>query len=239
MPTTSNPFGLKPKQSPSGIIRPQRWVVPASDVVANAGSWGRLYQDDAVYIDTNGRLQVTNSPLAIGTSACIGSFQGVEFNDSNGRRTVSNQFNAATVYGPNANTGTGTTDVWFWIYTDPSLVYEIQLAAPPAAAGGAPGGAYTPTSPNFAAEGNLIGYSQNTANANSVVGFGVGFGFVPTGTVANCPFIIYNLAYDNLPTNTYTAGTPTAINGNTWSDAYPNVLVRLANAQFNGALPQF
>jgi hypothetical protein len=238
MPTTANPFGLKAKHHPSGVVRPQRWVVPASDITANAASWGRLYQDDAVYIDTNGRLQVTQSPLAIGTSFCIGSFSGVEFNDSNGRRTVSNQFSASSVVGPSANTGLGTTDVWFWLYTDPTLIYEVQLAGPPSAAGGASASAFTPPSPNFAQIGNLIGYSQSTGQ-NSVTGFSTGFAFVPTGTVANCPFSVYNLAYDNQPTTTYAPGTPTSINGNSWADAYPNVLVTLANAQFNGVLPNF
>lgn len=240
MPTTFSPFGLKVKHSPSGVIRPQRWVAPASDVVTNAAQWGRLFQDDAIYIDTNGRIQVTNSPNAVGTGSCIGTFAGVEFNDSNGRRTVSNQFNASLVSNLTANSGLGTNDVWFWLYTDPELVYEVQIAGVPSTSGSgsAPSGAFTPPTPNFSLIGNLLGYNQNTGQ-NAVTGFGNGYAFTPTGTAANCPFVVYNLAYDNQPTNVYTAGTPTAINGSTWADSYPNVLVRLANAQFNGALPQF
>lgn len=239
MPSVFSPFGLKAKHHPSGVIRPQRFVVPASDIINNQGQWDNLFQDDAVYIDTNGRVRLTSSVPATGVAACIGSFSGVEFNDSNGRRTVSNQFAKNLVNNPVANQGLGTTDVWFWLYTDPDLIYEVQVAGAPTAANGAPSGASTATSPAFALEGNVLGYSQNTAAANSVVGFSQGFAFAATTATTNSPFVVYNLAYDNQPQNTYAAGTPTAISGNNWNDPYPNVLVRLANPQFGVGVPQF
>lgn len=221
MPTVANPFGLKAKLSISGTIRPQRWVVPASDV--NTTNYGSLYQDDAIYFDTNGRPKVSGTASAA-AGACVGSFQGVEYNDSTGRRTVSNQFNPALVSNLGANSGLGTNDVWFWLYMDPELVFEIQGTA---------------SLVSIAGIGNALYYDQNAANVNTVTGFSAGRATATAGSATSPTFLVYNLAYDNNPNNTYTAGTPSGINGNSWTDTYPNVLVRLGNAQFNGTVPAF
>ena len=240
MPSSFSGFGLKAKHHPSGVIRPQRFIVPASDITGTPAQWDNLFQDDAIYFDTNGRLRLTASATGTGVAPCVGSFQGVEFADSNGRRTVSNQFNKTTIYNAVANSGLGgISDVWFWLYTDPDLIYEVQVAGAPTAASGAPSGGFSPTTPNFAFEGNTLGYSQNTAAANAVTGFSQGFAFAPATATQGSPFIVYNLAYDFQPSNVYGTGQPTSISGNTWGDAYPNVLVRLAAPQFGSTLPQF
>lgn len=221
MPSVASPFGLKAKHHPSGIIRPQRWVVPASGLSVFPTN---IYQDDAVYIDTNGALQVSGTASA-GQEACVGSFSGVEYADSTGRRTVSNQFNKSLVNTVAANSGLGgISDVWFWLYTDPDIIYEVQNNG---------------TLTGITAEGRALYYDQNAAAVNSVTGFSAGRSTTTAGSAASPTFLVYNLAYDNQPTNAYASGTPTSINGNSWSDAYPNVLVRLATPQFGGKLPAF
>ena len=292
MPQVASPFGLKAKHSPSGVIRPQRWVVPAADIVKNAGSWAQLYQDDAFYLDSAGRLQVS-APTNATTLQCAGSFQGVEFNDYNGRRTVSNQFNPGVIFNPVANQGLGTTDVWFWLYTDPNLVYEVQVNATStvtttttaASAVGATTltltsttgvsagmevfvggvmvgavatvvglvvtlqGALTVAVANGATVvftglgltgvGQLLAFNQGTGQ-NAVTGFSTGYATVAgTQTAGNGALMVYNVAYDNQPNNTYTPGYPTGISGNAIGDPYVNVLVRLANPQFVSAVPGF
>lgn len=223
MPNVSSPFGLKAKSHPSGVIRPQRFIVPASDVTGNLAMWNNIYQDDAIYIDSNGRIQVTGIAVnaGAGSNACVGSFQGVEYADSNGRRTVSNQFQKTWISNRSENSGLGgVTDVWFWLYLDPEITYEVQNVG---SLGGQQG------------EGNLLYYYQNSGQ-NAVTGFSTGNASTTAPAIGtatgNAPFIVYNLAYDNNPQNSYAAGTPTGINTNNWTDAFPNVLVRLANPQF-------
>lgn len=105
--TVNAPFGLRPVYHPSGFVRPQAFTL-----VDNYSA--TLLQNQPVKIGTNGTLQ----PAAIG-DPFIGTFQGVEFTDSDGRRRVSNKWIAST---------TGT-DITAYATTDPYIVYEIQSNA--------------------------------------------------------------------------------------------------------------
>lgn len=109
MTTTSAPFGLKPSFSPSGILRPG----PAQYSILS-GYAANILQNQPVKIHTDGNINAA----AIG-DRFIGTFQGVEWTDSTGRRRVSN-------YWP---TGTTGTDIVAWVTWDPSIVYEIQANA--------------------------------------------------------------------------------------------------------------
>ena len=82
--TVNAPFGLRPVYHPSGSVRPQAFTL-----ADNYGS--TLLQNQPVKIATDGTL----NPAAIG-DAFIGTFQGVEFTDSDGRRRVSNKWIAST-----------------------------------------------------------------------------------------------------------------------------------------------
>jgi hypothetical protein len=104
MSTTSQPFGLRPAYSPSGVIRPTAYTI-ASAYGAN------LLQSQPVKIGSDGTLQAA----AIG-DRFIGSFQGVEFTDSDGRRRVSNKWTASTT----------ATEIVAYATLDPSVVFEIQ-----------------------------------------------------------------------------------------------------------------
>ena len=101
MSTTSQPFGLRPAYSPSGVIRPTAYTI-ASAYGAN------LLQSQPVKIGSDGTLQAA----AIG-DRFIGSFQGVEFTDSDGRRRVSNKWTASTT----------ATEIVAYATLDPNVVF--------------------------------------------------------------------------------------------------------------------
>ena len=105
--TVNAPFGLRPAYHPSGSVRPQAFTL-----VDNYSS--SLLQNQPVKLAADGTL----APAAIG-DPFIGTFQGVEFTDSDGRRRVSNKWIAST---------TGTQIVAYET-TDPLIVYEIQSNA--------------------------------------------------------------------------------------------------------------
>ena len=104
MSTISQPFGLRPSYSPSGVVRPTAYSI-ATGYSAN------ILQNQPVKIGTDGTIQAA----AIG-DRFIGTFQGVEFTDSDGRRRVSNKWTASTA----------ATDIIAYVTLDPSIVYEIQ-----------------------------------------------------------------------------------------------------------------
>lgn len=106
MSTTSQPFGLRPSYSPSGVVRPTTYSI-ASGYAAN------ILQNQPVKIGTDGTVQAA----AIG-DRFIGTFQGVEFTDSDGRRRVSNKWTASLP----------ATDIVAYVTLDPTIVYEIQAS---------------------------------------------------------------------------------------------------------------
>jgi hypothetical protein len=104
MSSTSQPFGLRPAYSPSGVIRPTAYTI--------ASAYGsNILQSQPVKIGSDGTLQA-----AAIDDRFIGSFQGVEFTDSDGRRRVSNKWTASTV----------ATEIVAYATLDPSIVFEIQ-----------------------------------------------------------------------------------------------------------------
>ena len=104
MSTTSQPFGLRPAYSPSGVVRPTAYAIAT-------GYSSNILQNQPVKIGTDGTIQAA----AIG-DRFIGTFQGVEFTDSDGRRRVSNKWTASTA----------ATDIVAYVTLDPTIVYEIQ-----------------------------------------------------------------------------------------------------------------
>jgi hypothetical protein len=105
MSTSSAPFGLQPAYSPSGVVRPTAFTI-ATGYNAN------IYGNQPVKINSSDGTLVA---AAIG-DAFIGSFQGVEWTDTDGKRRVSNKWTAATA----------GTDIVAYATLDPSLVYNIQ-----------------------------------------------------------------------------------------------------------------
>jgi hypothetical protein len=90
---------------PSGVVRPFAMTI--------ASAYGtNIFQNQPVAIDaTNGTIVVPAASAAI-----IGSFQGVEFTDAEGRRRVSNRWLASTV----------ATDIVAYVTIDQTITYQIQ-----------------------------------------------------------------------------------------------------------------
>ena len=112
MSATYTPFGLKAVYHPSGIIRSLNYT-GAYDPAAT------FYSNTPVALDSTGAASTLvvagNTPTA--TTRLMGVFQGVEYTDASGRRTVSKWF------GPALGTA---TDVVMWITDDQEIVYEVQ-----------------------------------------------------------------------------------------------------------------
>lgn len=106
MSSTSAPFGLRPVYSPSGVVRPTAYSIASAYGTA-------IYQNQPVKL-VDGQLEAA----AVG-DRFIGTFSGVEWTDSDGRRRISNKWTAATV----------GSDIVAYATLDPSIVYEIQSNA--------------------------------------------------------------------------------------------------------------
>ena len=212
MSTTLKPFGLKPSFHPSGLDRSTPFAGTNSYVTGtpnySAGytlSTGQaFYQFTPVAVNSSGALALA------GTSGTrfLGSFDGVEFTDSQGRRSVSKWASKATL--------DASTQIVFWIFSDPQLVYEIQAVGSIAntaigkefdfsAATG-----YT-TADGFSIGNGGAGFST-TALANTAVTAGTGQGQVKVVGLGR------EVAY---PTGEL----------NAWGDTNTIVQVQIANSQ--------
>jgi len=107
MPSTSAAFGLRPAFHPSGVVRPVAMTI-------ESGYNANILQFQPVLISATGNIQAAGA-----STPFVGSFMGVEFTDSDGRRRVSNKWIANT---------TGT-DVIAYATSDPYIVYQIQSTA--------------------------------------------------------------------------------------------------------------
>ncbi len=101
-----NPFGLRPAYSPSGIVRPG----PLSSIVS--GHPSTIYQNEPVRVRADGNIE--GAPAG---QRAIGTFQGVEFVDTEGRFRVSNRWTANMV---------ATEIRAYYIQAQDTVMYEIQ-----------------------------------------------------------------------------------------------------------------
>jgi len=125
MATTLKPFGLKPVYHPSGLDRATPFV-GTNSFTTGSGSYTApyslsagqtFYQFQPVAVNSSGQLTIAEAAAASG--AVYGVFDGVEFTDSQGRRSVAKGASKATL--------DASTDIIFWIFSDPELVYEAQI----------------------------------------------------------------------------------------------------------------
>jgi hypothetical protein len=124
MATTLKPFGLKPVYHPSGLDRATPFVGTNSFIAGTTytapyslSAGQSFFQFQPVSITASGQLTIAASAAASGT--VFGVFDGVEFTDSQGRRSVAKGASKATL--------DASTDIIFWIFSDPELVYEAQV----------------------------------------------------------------------------------------------------------------
>jgi len=121
MSATSAPFGLRPAYFPTGLERAQA----LANGIASGYSSNILKGQPVIYSASAGTIVVATAPSAGASAASYpvtGSFQGVEWTDTTGRRRVSN-------YWP-ASTAVVAGSVVAYFYNDLNIVYEIQADGP-------------------------------------------------------------------------------------------------------------
>lgn len=107
MTATAAPFGLRPVYHPSGTIRQEALTI-ASAYNTN------VFQFSPVQIAADGTLA-----MAAAGARAIGSFMGVEYTPSDGRRRYGNMWPANQV----------ATEIVAYYTRDPDIEYEIQANA--------------------------------------------------------------------------------------------------------------
>jgi hypothetical protein len=213
MSTTFKPFGLKPAYHPSGLDRSVPFVgtntyIQGSEYSApfSLADGQAFYQYTPVAITSTGQLTIAEAAAADGT--VYGSFDGVEFTDSQGRRSVAKWAAKTTLL--------ASTEIVFWIFADPALVYEAQVNG-------------SATANSIGSEYNFSGATGYTPDAGYAIGNG-GAGFSTTALAA-APVASGAQGQVRVVGLGREAAFP-AGETNQWGDAYTIVQVQISNNAF-------
>jgi hypothetical protein len=213
MSTTFRPFGMKPAFHPSGLDRSVPFAGTNSFVTGvsysapySLSSGESFYQYQPVGITSAGQLTIAATAAA--TSPVYGVFDGVEYTTAEGRRTLGKSISKASLDAASA--------IVFWIFQDPSIVYEAQANGSVTSA--AIGSEYNFTS--------ATGYT--TADGYTIGTGGAGFSTAalaatPVASGAQGQVRVVGLGREVA----YPAGEL-----NNWGDAYTIVQVEIANNTF-------
>ena len=216
MSATFQPFSLKPVYHPSGLDRAVPFVgtntfVPGTTYTApySLSSGQSFWQFQPVAITSSGQLTIANQTASSGK--VYGVFDGVEYTNSDGRRSVSKYAAKTTL--------DASTNIVFWIFTDPALVYEAQVNG-------------SATSAAIGTEYNFDTTTGSTVTDGYSIGTG-GAGFSTTALLATAvgsgnqgQVRVVGLGREVA----YPAG-----NTNQWGDTYTIVQVQICNNQFAAA----
>jgi len=216
MATTYKPFGLKPAYHPSGLDRAIQFVgtnsfQAATDNTYNApyslSSGQAFYQYQPVGLNSSNQLTIAATSATGGSAGTVyGVFDGVEFTDSQGRRSVAKWASKATL--------DASTQIIFWLWTDPAMVYEAQING--SADASSIGAQYDFDSTNTPASGTSIG--------NGGAGFSTtALAASPVATTVQGQVRVIGLGREAA----YPAGET-----NAWGDTYTIVQVQIANNTF-------
>ena len=212
MSTTYLPFGLKPAYHPSGLDRATQFVGTYSFQAATYNNYNApyvltsgqsFYQYQPVAINSSGQL--IPAPTLAATGRMFGVFDGVEFTDSQGRRSVAKWASKLTL--------DASTQIIFWIFSDPALVYEAQC--------------------NGSVPTSSIGLSYNfdaTNNATSGTAIGNGGAGFSTTALAASPVAAGAQGQVKVVGLGREVAFPTG-ETNAWGDAKTIVQVQIANSQ--------
>jgi hypothetical protein len=216
MSATFQPFGLKPVYHPSGLDRAVPFVgtntfVPGTTYSApySLSSGQSFWQFQPVAITSSGQLTIANQTASSGK--VYGVFDGIEYTNSDGRRSVAKYAAKTTL--------DASTNIVFWIFSDPALVYEAQVNG-------------SATSSAIGTEYNFDTTSGSTVTDGYAIGNG-GAGFstaallsTAVGTGNQGQVRVVGLGREVA----YPAG-----NTNQWGDAYTIVQVQISNNTFAAA----
>ena len=212
MSTTFQPFGMKPAYHPSGLDRATQFVGTNSFQAATDNTYNApyglttgqaFYQYQPVAINSSGQL--IPAPTLAATGRMFGVFDGVEFTDSQGRRSVAKWASKATL--------DASTQIIFWLFTDPAMIYEAQV-----------NGSVLPTA---------IGQEYNfDATNNAASGYSIGNGGAGFSTTALAATSVALGAQGQVKVVglgrevAYPTGQT-----NAWGDTFTIVQVQVANSQ--------
>jgi hypothetical protein len=213
MASTYQPFGLKPAYHPSGLDRAVPFAGTNSFQAATDNSYSApyslssgqaFYQYQPVGLNSSGQLTI--AATAASSSPVYGVFDGVEFTDSQGRRSVAKWASKTTL--------DASTQIVFWIFQDPALVYEAQVNGSVAAS--AIGSEFNFDATNTPAVGYSIG--------NGGAGFSqAALAASPVASGSQGQVRVVGLGRETA----FPAGQT-----NAWGDAYTIVQVIIANNSF-------
>ena len=219
MSTTFNPFGLKPVYHPSGLDRAVPFVGtntynPGTTYTApySLSSGQSFFQFTPVALTASGQLTIAAQAAASTTVGRVyGSFDGVEYTNSDGRRAVAKYASKTTL--------DASTQIIFWICADPALVYEIQCNG-------------SVTTAAIGTQYNFDTTTGSTVSSGTAIGVG-GAGFSTTALLATAVAAgaqgqvrVVGLGREVA----YPAGS-----NNSWGDTYTIVQVQIANNMFAAA----
>jgi hypothetical protein len=214
MSTTFQPFGLKPAYHPSGLDRAVPFAGTNTFVTGVSGysapyslsSGQSFWQFQPVAITSSGQLTIANQTASSGK--VYGVFNGVEYTSAEGRRSVAKYAAKTTL--------DAATNIVFWIFSDPALVYEAQING-------------SATSAAIGTEYNFDTTTGYTVSDGYAIGNG-GAGFSTTALAASAvssgaqgQVRVVGLGREVA----YPAG-----NTNAWGDTYTIVQVQICNNQF-------
>jgi len=214
MSATFQPFGLKPAYHPSGLDRAVPFAGTNTYVTGVSGysapyslsSGQSFWQYQPVAITSSGQLTIANQTASSGK--VYGVFDGVEYTNSDGRRSVAKYASKLTL--------DASTNIVFWIFSDPAIVYEAQI--------------------NGSATASAIGTEYNfdtTTNYTTADGYAIGNGGAGFSTTALLATAVGSTNQGQVRVVglgrevAYPAG-----NTNAWGDAYTIVQVQICNNQF-------
>jgi hypothetical protein len=213
MSTTFKPFGLKPVYHPSGLDRAVPFVGTNTFVTGTTftapyslSAGQSFFQYQPVSLTASGQLTIANQTAASGT--VYGVFDGVEYTTAEGRRTVGKSASKTTL--------DAATQIVFWIFADPALVYEAQVNG-------------SATTASIGRQYNFDTTTNYTTADGYVIGTG-GAGFsttallaTPVATTVQGQVRVVGLGRE--------VAYPTG-ELNAWGDAYTIVQVQIANNTF-------
>ena len=214
MSTVFQPFGMKPAYHPSGLDRAVPFAGTNSYVTGVSGysapyslsSGQSFWQYQPLAITSSGQLTIANQTASSGK--VYGVFDGVEYTNSDGRRSVAKYASKLTL--------DASTNIVFWIFADPAIVYEAQI--------------------NGSATASAIGTEYNfdtTTNYTTADGYAIGNGGAGFSTTALLATAVGSTNQGQVRVVglgrevAYPAG-----NTNAWGDAYTIVQVQICNNQF-------
>jgi len=220
MSTTFKPFGMKPVYHPSGLDRAVPFVgtntfnagTTYTAPYSLSGAQVAFYQYTPVALNASGQLTVA-AQAAAGTTIgrVYGVFDGVEYTTAEGRRTVGKYITATSL--------AAATQVVFWIFADPALVYEIQVNGSVATSAIGTQYNFDTTAGSLVTDGTTIGVGGAGFSTTALLA-------TPVATTVQGQVRVVGLGREVA----YPAGS-----NNSWGDAYTIVQVQIANNMFAAA----